>query len=169
MRQNTLVAAIVLGAICFVVGFGFGAVLTMPNGEKTRAIKELQDKEQQIQDKLREAKLTAEIATKATERTLKLAKDNADSIIKKAKKEAENYALLQREEMYQLYPNLKKYQQGKNVVNDNYLKSFRVVKLSPEEIWGADKNLCEIKIEMSNDTENSGDEHSKESQLSIEF
>ena len=27
--------------------------------------------------------------------------------------------------------------------------------LSPEEIWGADKNLCEIKIEMSNDTENS--------------
>jgi len=155
MRQNTLLVAIVSGAICLATGFGGGVLLTMPNREKTKSIKELQDKEQQIQNKLEEAKLTAERVTKTAEQTLKLAKEEAETILKEAKKETENYALVQKEEMYKLYPNLKKYQLGTNIVNNRYLKSFRVVKLSPEEIWGADKNLCTIKFEISNDTQNS--------------
>jgi len=154
MRQNTLVVAIISGAVCFVIGFGGGASLTMPNREKTKSIKELQDKEQQIQNKLGEAKLTAERATKVAEQTLKLAKKEAETILKEAEKEAEDYALVQKAGMDKLYPNLRKYQLGINVVNEKYLKSFRVVRLSAEEIWGDDKNLCTIKIEIHNDTRN---------------
>jgi len=57
--------------------------------------------------------------------------------------------------MHKLYPNLKKYQQGINVINEKYLKSFHVVRLSAKEIWGDDKNLCKIKFTMHNDTSNS--------------
>jgi flagellar biosynthesis GTPase FlhF len=37
MRQNILVSALVLGALCFVIGFVSGAILTKPNREKTNA------------------------------------------------------------------------------------------------------------------------------------
>ena len=47
MTQNTLVAAIVSGAMCLAIGFGSGAILTRPNREKTNAILKTAEEEKQ--------------------------------------------------------------------------------------------------------------------------
>lgn len=67
------------------------------------------------------------------------AKKEAEKIINDAKEEAEGYVLRGRGELYKLYPNLKKYEPGINVVDEEYIKSF--------SIYG---NM--VKIEMYNGT-----------------
>jgi uncharacterized protein (UPF0335 family) len=61
MKQNTLVVAIVSGAICFAVGFIGGALLTMPDREKTKsaiaAVEAKAEKEQTVaQQEIKAAK-----------------------------------------------------------------------------------------------------------------
>jgi hypothetical protein len=145
MKQNVLVVAIISGAVCFTVGLIGGVLLTMPNREKINstivAIEAKAEKELQLQSDLAQAELTIERSKK-----------EAETIISQAKKEAEDYALVQKEEMYKIYPNLREYQQGINVVNEKYLKSFRVDKLSAKDIWGDDPNLWKITFTMQNNT-----------------
>lgn len=61
MRQNTLIAGIVSGALCFTIGFGGGALLTRPSREKTEAAIAT------AQAKAEEAQATAQQEIKAAE------------------------------------------------------------------------------------------------------
>jgi len=55
MNQNTLVAAIASGAICFAIGFGSGALSTKPNRDETNAtIAALEAKDEEPQKKAQE-------------------------------------------------------------------------------------------------------------------
>jgi hypothetical protein len=157
MPRNTFLNAIILSAICLVIGFGSGALLTMPNRAKIKsalaAKGEIERRSNELEIatvKLKETKTIAqqeiEVTKKEADKMVNHAKREAEKIVNDANKEAEGYVLLQREEMYKLYPNLKKYQQGINVVNERYIKSFFVT--GPRD----NKGYYNIKIKMQNDT-----------------
>ena len=68
------------------------------------------------------------------------AQNKADKIVEEAKREAEGFVLRQKAELFKLYPNLKEYRRGSSVVNQKYIRSFRV-------------QDNKIKIEMHNATQ----------------
>jgi hypothetical protein len=87
----------------------------------------------------KEAEAIVDNAKKEAEAIVDNAKKEAEAILNNAKKEAEGYILHVKNELYKLYPNLKEYKPGSNVVNDKYIKLFSV-------------RGNKIKIEMHNAT-----------------
>jgi len=84
--------------------------------------------ENELQAKLREAKVT-----------VMNTRERANTIIEKAKEEVEGYVLREKAELFKLYPNLKEYKPGDNQVNEKYIKSFSV-------------RGNKIRVKMQNDT-----------------
>ena len=88
MRQNTLVVAIISGAVCFVIGFVGGALLTMPNREKTNStIVAVEAKAEKAQQEIKDVKKkTSQLQNELKILTAKLQQANIE--LKEAKAEA---------------------------------------------------------------------------------
>jgi superfamily II DNA helicase RecQ len=114
---------VVFVAVC--LGFLFGFIVSHRSNAKVRNL------EAQLRNK--------ELKLKNDEVAVERSKKEAEEIIKNAKKEAEGYILRGKNELFKLYPNLKEYKPGSNVVNEKYINSIYV-------------NGNEIKIEMHNTT-----------------
>ena len=85
MKQNTLVAAIVLGAVCFVIGLLGAALLTMPSREKTRATVAAAEAKADEIGRIAEGKIRAAKAEARRVQTI------AEEKIRAAKAEAEHF------------------------------------------------------------------------------
>ena len=107
------------------LGFLFGFIVAHRSNAKVRNL------EAQLRNK--------ELKLKNDEVAVERSKKETEEIINNAKKEAEGYILYGKNELFKLYPNLKEYKPGSNLVNEKYIKSFSV--------FGN-----KIKIEMHNAT-----------------
>ena len=105
-----------------VVSFLFGCGV----GWYASAKVQRRQQDEEVQETISDADAYRDTANKEAGAVVAHAERRANEIMQAARDEAEGHLLRYNKQMHKLYPNLKEYRRGTNVVNQKYVKSFSV-------------------------------------------